>query len=51
MIMLMPSQLLILDLKSELHAAVFEPVQTAVADVLRVTGIPAIFTNEWSFHK
>lgn len=55
MIVVMPSQLLILslilDLKSELHIAVSQPVQTAIADILIVTGILAIFTNEWSFHK
>lgn len=42
---------LIPKLKSELQIAVSRAAQTAVADMLIVTGIPATFTNEWSFHK
>lgn len=50
-IMVMLSQLLFLSLVPELQIAVSKAAETAIADMLIVTGIPAIFTNEWSFHK
>jgi len=42
---------LIPKLKCEPQIAVSLAAETAIAGMLIVTGIPAIFTNEWSFHK